>query len=180
MGRAAKSYAAYYTVAEWEHWQDQWELIAGVPYCMSPAPSSRHQRINFLIAHQLELSIKSSLCRKCKVYIPIDWQISEDTVVQPDILVVCKPIGENRLYDRPEIIFEILSPSTKQKDRTIKFDLYQEQKVPFYVLVNPDTEEVEIYLLEQDTSYTLAPFDSIFTFQLGECAIEIDFRNVWE
>ena len=105
---------------------------------------------------------------------------SEDTVVQPDILVVCKPIGENRLYDRPEIIFEILSPSTKQKDRTIKFDLYQEQKVPYYVLVNPDTEEVEIYILEQDTSYTLVHFDSIFTFQLGECAIEIDFRNVWE
>lgn len=180
MGEAAKSYAAYYTVAEWEHWQDQWELIDGMPYCMSPAPSSRHQRISFLIAYQLELSIKSGSCKKCKVYIPIDWQIAEDTVVQPDVLIVCNPIQGARLYQRPEIVFEILSPSTKRKDRTVKFDLYQEQKVPYYILVDPDTEAVEVYVLGSDGLYSLTAFDSVFTFQLGDCGVEIDFRNVWE
>ena len=180
MGIAAKSYAAYYTVAEWEHWQDQWELIAGVPYCMSPAPSFRHQRISVRLTTEMELGIRKKNCSGCKVVAPVDWQISEDTVVQPDVLIVCRPVTGIRILERPEVVVEILSPSTRQKDRTIKFDLYQEQKVPYYVLVNPDTEEVEIYILEQDTSYTLASFDSIFTFQLGECAIEIDFRNVWE
>lgn len=180
MGEAAKTYAAYYTVAEWEHWQDQWELIGGAPYCMSPAPSFRHQRISILLTTELELSIRNKKCTTCKVVAPIDWQISEDTVVQPDALIVCNYIQGVRMYQRPEVIFEILSPSTKRKDRTIKFDLYQAQKVPYYILVDPDTEKVEVYVLGPDGLYAIAPFDSVFTFQLGECPIEIDFRTIWE
>lgn len=180
MGQPAKTYASHYTVAEWERWQDQWEIIDGVPYCMSPAPSSRHQRINFQIARLLENNLENGKCEKCKVYIPIDWQISDDTVVQPDVLVVCKPILGKRLTEAPEAIFEILSESTQKKDRTEKFELYQSQRVKYYTMVNPENERVEIYVLNENGFYQTVDFDSVFTFQIGDCSVVLDFREIWD
>jgi hypothetical protein len=46
MGHAIRTYSDHYTVTDWEKWNDQWELIDGMPYCMSPAPSIRHQQLN--------------------------------------------------------------------------------------------------------------------------------------
>jgi Uma2 family endonuclease len=98
-----------------------------LPYCMSLAASSLLQRIFFQIVTELQIELRKRNCGKCKVYIPIDWRISADTVVQqPDVIIVCKPITGIRLMEPPTVIFEIHSPSTRQKDQTSKFDLYQE------------------------------------------------------
>jgi Uma2 family endonuclease len=177
MGDAAKQYQAYYTVAEWEHWQDAWELISGAPYCMSPAPSIRHQRIN----GQLFLELKSSLkpCGKCEVFLPIDWQISEDTVVQPDISIVCKEVGGNRIIEAPIAIFEILSPSTEKKDRNVKFELYQENAVKYYIIVNPADDSIEIYLLDEKGKYQKQVDIENFTFDFEVCQIKPDFKSIW-
>jgi hypothetical protein len=86
MGQKTRLYAGHHTVAEWERWQDQWELIDGAPYCMSPAPSSLHQRFSVQMVTELQIEFRKRNCGKCKVYIPIDWQISDDTVVQPDVM----------------------------------------------------------------------------------------------
>jgi len=180
MGQAARIYASHYTVAEWERWQDQWELIEGVPYCMSPAPSNRHQEINGLLYAEILRLMKTKPCAKCKVFIPIDWQISEDTVVQPDVLVICEPIKGIRLTFPPEAIFEILSPSTRKKDKTEKFELYQSQKVKYYTLVDPETEEVEIFTLGPEGFYQKVDFNSTYSFEFGECKVEIDFKSIWE
>jgi Uma2 family endonuclease len=177
MGDAAKQYQAYYTVAEWEHWQDAWELIEGAPYCMSPAPSIKHQRIN----GQLFLELKSSLkpCGKCEVFLPIDWQISEDTVVQPDISIVCKEVSGNRILEAPIAIFEILSPSTEKKDRNIKFELYQENAVKYYVIVNPENDSIEIYLLDAKGKYQKQFEVQNFTFDFDGCQIKPDLKSIW-
>lgn len=180
MGQAAKIYASHYTVAEWERWQDQWELIDGVPYCMSPAPTAKHQNVNLNIASILREGLKSKPCKKCKVYIPIDWQISDDTVVQPDVMVLCKPILGKRLTEAPEAVFEILSDSTQKKDRTEKFDLYQSQKVKYYTMVNPATEQVEIFVLDEIGFYQPRDFNSNFVYRFGECEVELDFTQIWE
>lgn len=180
MGQAARSYAGHYTVSEWERWQDQWELIDGVPYCMSPAPSSLHQRISVQIVTELQIEFRKRNCGKCKVYIPIDWQISDDTVVQPDVLIVCKPITGIRLMEPPAVVFEILSPSTRQKDQTSKFHLYQEQKVAYYIMVDPETETYEVYELDSSGHYQRQEFDHIFTFRLDGCEVELDFRLIWD
>lgn len=129
MGQAEVSYSEYYTVADWENWNDPWELIHGQPYCMSPAPSFRHQDINSQLL--IELGIKLKKCGKCIAIMPVNWQISEDTVVQPDLIVICKEVSTNRLYFAPSAVFEILSPSTQRKDRTIKFDIYESQRVSY-------------------------------------------------
>jgi Uma2 family endonuclease len=125
---AAHKYTEHYTVEEWAQWKDRWELIDGLPFCMSPAPSGKHQRISALITAELIYAIRKKGCRKCKVYQPVDWQISDDTVVQPDVPLMRKPITGIRLMEPAAIIFEFLSPSTRQKDQLAKFDLCQEQK----------------------------------------------------
>jgi Uma2 family endonuclease len=177
---AAKTYAERYTIATWEHWKDQWELIDGMPYNMSPVPSIRHQDINGKLYASLLAGLRTQQCRDCKVMLPIDWEIAEDTVVQPDLLVICKPFLGKRLTVLPSAVFEILSPSTQIKDRTVKFELYQSQRVPYYTLVDPDTEKVEIYSLGEDGSYSQAESGPEFTYSFNGCRVSIDFSQIWE
>ena len=109
----------HYTYKDYILWEGKWELIHGFPYAMTPAPGLKHQRLSHKIAYQLEGLLKE--CSQCNAYLPVDWQISEDTVVQPDNLVIC---GENKESEKltitPVIVFEILSPATKRKDRVVK------------------------------------------------------------
>lgn len=66
---------------------------------MSPAPVPEHQRVNANIIGEFRNAIKKSGCKKCKVYDYVDVKISEDTIIQPDVLIVCKPITKNFLGD---------------------------------------------------------------------------------
>ena len=177
MGQAAFEYTGYYTVAEWEHWQDQWELINGLPYCMSPAPNLRHQRISKYILRELDKQIET--CGKCEAFLPIDWQISEDTVVQPDISVVCREVSGIRLLAAPTAIFEILSPSTQKKDRTTKFELYENQGVTYYIIVDPEAESIEVFRLNNAGKYELLPFKSMVEFDFEGCKVILDLGLIW-
>jgi Uma2 family endonuclease len=173
---AARSYAGYYTIAEWEKWHDQWELIDGAPYSMSPSPTGGHQRINTKILQELGILLKK--CSKCEAIMFVDWVINEDTIVQPDVSILCKEFITDRLHFAPTVIFEILSPSTTKKDRTVKFDLYQSQGVRYYILVDTKSELAEIYLL-QNEKYILQNFSAEFNFDLGECNVKFDFSKIW-
>ncbi len=176
MASAEKTYSEYYTVAEWELWKDQWELIAGLPYCMSPAPTVNHQKINTKLLTQLNIKLEN--CLKYNAYMPVDWQINEDTVVHPDISVVCREITTNRLFFAPTLIFEILSPSTARKDKTEKFELYQQNSVKYYGMVNLDSKKIELFLLV-DGTYVKQDFSDNYTFNLDECDVNVDFTTIW-
>ena len=180
MRHATRTYSDHYTVSDWEKWKDQWELIDGMPYSISPAPSIRHQQLNLALSTILAEKLKSSSCKKCKVLIPVDWQISNDTVVQPDIMVYCKPLPDKRITETPEAIFEILSPSTERKDRNEKFSLYEAQKVKTYTLIDPVLEEIEIFELDENEKYFRKSTGSHYRFLFGDCPVEIDFQVIWD
>ena len=136
------SYADYLT------WNDgqRWELIEGVAYCMSPAPGVRHQKISAELLRQFANYLKGKSCQVFSA--PFDVRLSErstasdnyvDTVVQPDLLVIC---DKTKLDDRgcngaPDLVIEILSPSTAAIDFKIKFDLYQRFGVLEYWIIHP-------------------------------------------
>lgn len=145
MGEPAIKYTERYTVEEWEQWNDPWELIYGLPYCMSPSSSYEHQDINVSIVSQFKDLFQN--CEICKAIMAFDWQISKDTVVQPDVTITCKPFSSKRLFNPPICIFEILSPSTELKDRTVKYELYLENNVEYYVLIDPEKKTAEVYRL---------------------------------
>ncbi len=145
-----------YTYADYLTWQlDEYvELIQGKIYAMSPAPLRWHQdvtgNIYRLIGNYLEIS-------PCKVYIaPFDVRFVKKhtlsdtdvtTVVQPDICVVCdkSKLDRRGCIGAPDLIVEILSPSTAKKDLDEKFHLYEEFGVREYWVVFPKENTVHTY-----------------------------------
>ena len=177
MGEALPYYSERYTVSDWENWNDPWELIHGFPYCMSPTPGFRHQMLNTEILVEFVSQLKT--CGKCKAVMPIDWQIDEQTVVQPDILILCRPVTGKRLFQVPVCLFEILSPSTEKKDRTVKFELYQSQGVKFYVMADPETETVDAFQLGPENKYFPMVTSPTLVFDFEDCKVELDFEPIW-
>ncbi len=168
----------YYTYKDWLHWEGKWELIGGMPFAMSPAPVPKHQRVAASLNYELINALKKSKCKTCKVYQPIDYKITDDTILIPDLLIVCKQIEKKFLDFAPSLIVEILSPSTAIKDRNTKFALYEQEGVKYYLIVDVDKILIEIYELK-DGKYTLQPKENFeFRFE-GDCKIIPDFRSIW-
>lgn len=169
----------HYTYEDYEHWEGKWELIDGVPYAMSPQPVPKHQRIAVNLSSEFRLAFKN--CKKCVVYQPLDYIIADDTILQPDMLVVCKPIEKKYLDFAPALVVEILSPATALKDRHTKYDFYQSQNINYYIIVSPDTETIEIYEMK-DCAFTLAQNAHAFsyTFTFEDCIAVIDFNEIWQ
>jgi Uma2 family endonuclease len=177
MGSPAKIFP-HYTYREWEQWDGQWELIEGIPFAMSPMPVPKHQRIAAGISSEFRMQMKQ--CKNCSVYLPIDYRITEDTILEPDMLIVCGEITKKYLDFPPALVVEILSPSTALKDRHTKFYLYEQQGVKYYLIVDDDQEFIEVYELI-DGSYKLIQtgkdFSHHFSFDL--CSVTIDFKEIW-
>ncbi len=168
----------HYTYDDYVQWEGKWEIIKGIPFAMAPAPVKKHQWVSSDILWQLKEQLKG--CPKCEVLSPVASPISKDTVVQPDLLVVCDERMEgSTLENTPVLIFEILSPSTGRKDRGIKYQLYEAAGVKYYCIVNPDTGSVEIYVLQNDKYSEFDDFTGNKTpFDLGPCQIHLDFTRL--
>ena len=147
-----------FTYREYCSWPDdeRWELIDGVAYNMSPAPSSRHQRISGYIYTQLSIFLKKNPCEPFAApfdvilpVFPIQDENEIDTIVQPDICVICDPskIIEKGCLGAPDLIVEILSPSTSKKDLNEKFQLYEKHGVKEYWIVDPGNKYIQVFHL---------------------------------
>ena len=168
----------HYTYQDYKHWEGRWELIEGEAYAMSPAPLPEHQKISNKIGRLLDEALDG--CTVCSAYLPIDWKIAEDTVVQPDNLVLCYEPEGSYIIKAPSLVFEVISPSTATKDEYLKFILYEREGVPWYVLVYPDENRAKIYRL-QNGHYIKAcdATDETFTFELDSCSLSFDFAKIW-
>ncbi|MEO8415470.1 MAG: Uma2 family endonuclease [Ginsengibacter sp.] len=172
----------HYTYEDYCLWEGRWELIDGIPFAMSPAPVPRHQWLIANIIFELKAALKKSNCKSCKVYDFIDVKIEEDTIVQPDCLIVCKPITKKFLDFPASLVVEIVSPATALKDRHTKFSLYEKFGMKYYLIVDGEKNTVEIYSLE-NSKYILQrnSQETPFTFSLEkDCQIEVLVKNFWE
>ena len=171
-----RDYVPHYTVRDYFKWEGDWELIEGIPYAMAPSPFGKHQRISGLIFKQIEEQIED--CPEgCFVYQELDWIIDEDTVVRPDVLVVCKKVDEY-LKSTPEVVFEIVSKSTAFKDENLKFELYEREKVKYYAIVYPDLKKMRVFKLEKNKYEKVFDEETgSFTFQI-KCSFSIDLEKI--
>ena len=157
-----------YSYADYLKWkfEERLELFRGKIFKMSPAPSRNHQTIlSKLFIEFAKVFSKTS----CNVYFaPFDvrlvkFSINDEkvlTVVQPDLCVIC---DEEKLDDKgcvgaPDLIVEILSPGNSKKEMGIKFDLYQENEVKEYWIIDPSEKIVLVYVLRDDNFIGLKPF----------------------
>ena len=179
MSALKKEYFPNYTYGDYKEWKGDWELIYGIPYAMAPAPMIKHQAVSNKIAWQLQNVLKE--CANCQALLPINWKIDDATVVQPDNLVIChKPLNEAYIKKAPKIIFEILSKSTATKDRNLKYDLYEQEGVEYYIIVDPKEEIAKVYRLQYGRYIKVcdADEDSV-KFELKECSFDFDFSEIW-
>ena len=173
-------YLPNYTYSQYCKWEGRWELIDGIPFSMLPNATPIHQRVNGNLHGNFKKALKKA-CKKCKVYIPIDWKITEHTIVQPDLSVVCKPSEKKYLDFSPILVAEILSPSTALKDRNVKRQIYQTQGVKYFLIINPQTKKIEVYELIKDEYSLVASTPKTFTFILEDgCKAKVDFTDIWE
>lgn len=149
MGSTAEKIEKRFTYAEYCSWDDnqRWELIDGIPYNMTPAPVIKHQSILTNLVTRIGLSLAG---KTCKPFIaPTDVVFDEYNVVQPDLLVVCdrSKLTDANVQGAPDLVVEILSPSTSRKDRREKMALYERFGVREYIVIDPANETVERFTL---------------------------------
>jgi len=164
-----------YTYEDYKKWEGSWEIIDGIPYAMAPAPLPRHQIIVGRVFRELQESLN---CENCEVFIaPIDWKIDEYNVVQPDVSIFCED-WENKSYltSTPPIVVEVLSLSTIFKDLNTKYKLYEKAGVKYYVIINPENNEVKIF--ENKGEFKEVKFDKKFKFSWDDCSAKINFEKV--
>lgn len=167
----------HYTLADFNQWQGDWELFQGIPQSMAPSPGVSHQRTILKLARQLDEQLEE--CPKCFVLLETDWEVSLDTVVRPDIMLVCHEQGE-RITRKPELIIEVVSQSTARRDEQVKFQLYALEGVRFYLLIYPFQQKAKIYKLEQGKYVKLADFGlDTWIFDIHNCSGKIDFSRIW-
>ncbi len=147
-----------YTYADYLTWEfkERVELIKGRLFKMSPAPNRRHQAISSNLHYFFAAFLRD---KPCRVYhAPFDVRLiknGKDTVVQPDICVIC---DESKLDDQgcngsPDMVIEILSPGNSRKERKEKFALYEENGIAEYWMVEPAEEFVTVYSLNEEGKY---------------------------
>ncbi|MDW0113264.1 Uma2 family endonuclease [Sporosarcina saromensis] len=168
-----------FMIKEVSHWDGQWELIDGVPFNMTPAPSATHQRI----VGELFFALRSYFGTDgCAVFIaPFDVQLdkSDDyTIVQPDVSVFCRRelICEHRAIGCPDLLVEVLSPSTALKDRNQKFKLFERSGVQEFWIVDAHNQTVEVYGLSERRYRERAVFghsDTLRSFLFPDLKIEL-------
>jgi len=123
------------------------ELINGEHY-VTPPPNTRHQQIagnlHYLIRHYLEEHPIGKV-----FFAPVDLLLSDFDVVEPDILFVSRDRSDRitlkNLQGAADLVIEILSPSTRRRDKGLKRALYERVDVREYWMVNPDRDEVEVF-----------------------------------
>jgi Uma2 family endonuclease len=138
----APRYIPHYTLADFRMWEGRWELIDGLPIAMTPSPFGHHERIISRLSFEIQLQHRSGKCQ-CEVYTSLDWIISEDTIVRPDLMVICGEQPKYHLEEAPALVVEVLSDSTKGRDLVVKRALYNENGVPHYLIIDPENKTIE-------------------------------------
>jgi Uma2 family endonuclease len=147
----------YFTYADCLDWDEDLraEIINGNLYVMSP-PVTVHQRVSRELLLQFGNFAKGKSCEVFPAPFGVRLfpkeDLSDDTLVEPDIVVVCDPakIDKRGCNGAPDLIVEILSPSNSRHDRFTKFDLYLKAQVREYWVVDPEKKEVQTFILNGD------------------------------
>ena len=186
MALALKKEEEYYTYSDVLEWDEDFraELLDGEIIMMAP-PSRIHQGV----ITQLILQIGNYLQgKKCKLY-PAPFAVrlfpqrdnSDDTFFEPDLMVVCDhaKLDDKGCNGPPDLVMEIVSPSSAKYDRIYKFRKYQKAGVREYWIVDPETKSVQVCILEGD-HYAASVYDETEkapVFVLKGC--EVDLQAVF-
>jgi len=107
----------HYSAEDYRRWQGDWELIQGTPCAMTPSPTAAHQFISAAIFRVLDDALGNR--PQCHVLFGLDVEFSADTVVQPDLVVICREPEGDWVTRAPEMIVEVMSTNSARPDESI-------------------------------------------------------------
>ena len=181
MGRMALAQITWQDVQQFPDDGNRYEAIDGELY-VTAAPSFRHNRI----AHRLAVALNRLLeqpghgivCPAPGVEFPVTQE-----GVQPDLVFISEArrgiVAKEGLRGAPDLVIEILSPTTASRDRGVKLKLYERQGVEQYWIVDPEEEAVEVWLFGDEP--TLQRYERTLPVRLGDEDLgEIDLRQVFQ
>ena len=168
-----------YTYDDYKLWEGNWELMGGVPLSMSPAPLIKHQNLASEIMYYFRGQLED--CPMCEVMGEVDYKVNEDTTLRPDVILTCNEQNEAYLTKAPEIIVEIISKSTAKRDEVYKYDIYEAEKVKYYIIVYPDDLKAKVYKLDgkeydKQGDFTIESYE----FRDTTCKVSLDFEKVFK
>lgn len=167
-----------YTYEDYKNWEGKWELIDGIPYAMSPSPIIPHQICITEILYDLRSQLEE--CERCIVLAEQDWKVDEETVLKPDVIVVCDEPNLNYITKAPEIVVEVISKSFAARDEKYKFAIYEEEKVKYYIMVYPEDLKAKVYKLKDGKFDKEGDFfNQIYKFSDLDCRIQINFDKIF-
>ena len=168
----------FYTYDDYKQWEGDWELIDGIPHAMAPAPVISHQFLATEISRLLGNQIED--CEKCFVVMEEDYKIDEYNILKPDVSMICNQF-DKYITKAPEIVVEVISPSTARRDEKTKFQIYQEEGVKYYILIYPNELKAKLYKLENRKYVKEGDFtDESYKFENLTCEIEVNFEKVFK
>lgn len=167
-----------YTYEDYKLWKGDWELIDGLPLAMAPSLMRDHQQIGGALFRALFDELED--CEDCEVVYELDYLVDSENVLRPDIALIC---GEEADYitKAPKIVVEIVSDSTAKRDEKVKFEIYEKEKVLYYILVYPKLLNAKIYKIENNIYQKQGDFTKEkYLFDALECKVEVDFKEVFK
>ena len=174
-----------YTIEDYYNLPDEHrvELIDGVIYDMS-SPSSIHQIISLQLCIRFDQYIKNHKGNCIPFLAPMDVQLdsNDKTIVQPDILIICdkSKIKDNLIYGAPDLVIEVLSPSTQNKDIKIKTTKYRKAGVKEYWIINPLIKQICVHEFLPNNNTTLYSFEDKIPVGIWEGKCVVDFKEIYE
>ena len=140
----------------------QYEVIDGELF-MTPAPRPKHQKIVLRLAEELSGFVRKSGLGEVFVA-PVDVLLEQHTILQPDVLFIRQErlaiVKEDAIEGPPDLVVEVLSPSTFYKDLRKKMTAYSQFGVQEYWIVDPETQTIEVYARRDDKLQLARKFSS--------------------
>ena len=173
-----------YTLKDYEAIPDEYrvELIDGVIYDLN-TPTTIHQQLAFEISIRLREYIRQNKGLCMVLPSPVSVQLDEDdrTMLQPDVVVCCvrDKILRSHVYGAPDMVIEILSPSTRKKDMGLKLKKYITARVREYWMVDPDKKKVVVYDLEHNELPAIYGFEDQVPVNIFAGKCQIDFSEIY-
>ena len=178
-----------YSFADYLTWDEseRWEIIDGTPY-MQSAPSRIHQEISFGLLMQFGNYLKDKGCKIYHAPFSVRLDLTENdedvkNVVEPDLTIVCdsSKLDERGCKGSPDMIIEILSPSSAKMDKVIKFEKYEQAGVKEYWILEPEPKLVSVFVLQENNRYgrpNMYTDDDTISVSIFP-DLEIDLRSVF-
>jgi Uma2 family endonuclease len=98
-----------------------------------------HQWLSGQMFRRLNDALEVAGCRHCRAFADVGWRISQDTVLRPDLVLVCDHPSSVHVEQTPSLVVEILSDSTRHRDLLYKRDMYEKLGVGYYLVIDPAT-----------------------------------------